>query len=879
MKKRLFGRAIAVVTALSLAAGGLTACGGSGADDERNALAKENVYSFEEFKLPDLGGDYSSLLAGFRLGDRIYSVMRVEEYTSGSLQYHLVSFEMDGSDAKDVQLEMNKTVITDEEMQGADGADGQDAGYDDVIMPRSNASTTDSEDSDEGVDDSADSDEGTDDSADGDDGADETGDGDENAYESADGDENADEAGDVDIPADDSGMLPDGDIIIDEEYNYTDFWEYNSLDNIVAGSDCIFGIRNYNYSNYSMGYDTSRTYICCWNIDGSLKWESEVTLPDTWIQSIIPSQDGSVNLICSAESYYLVSVDAEGRIGEQKEMSQETQDVFRYLSYILRSGGKTFVFYNDANDWTKQYAAEYDPVSDKVGDKVEIPGNIMPSSNSPMMPTGEDGVFMYSTSSGLYSYRIGDQEAKKVLDYINSDINVTSLSYVIKTDDTHLIGMFYEAYDYENLKAGLFTYVAPEDITDKKVIVIAGKYINNDLKKRVIEYNRSSQEYRITIEDYGQYDNYGDDDAGGTRLNNDIIAGNMPDILVVNYGIPVENYIAKGWIADINEFIEEDEELSEKEFVQNVFDAYSVDGKLYYLIPSFCVNTVVGKKSVVGDRTGWTMEDMMKLNESLPEGSNMFEYMNRQNFIYYVMQFCGSDFVDVKTGKCSFNSQQFIDVLKFANSLPEEIEYPEDYWMNYESQYRDGRTILDTVYLSSLSRFNYTLNGTFGGDLSYIGFPSDNGKGAYVEYNEAYCIAEDSKSKDGAWEFLRYYLTDEYQNDTDLYAFPVDKDAFEKRAQEALEKPYYIDEQGNKQEYDEYFYMNGEEIVLEPMTKEQLEELKNYVCSIDQAYYYNNNVMEILGEEMEAYFQGQKSAEEVADIIQRRVQIYVDESR
>jgi len=38
-------------------------------------------------------------------------------------------------------------------------------------------------------------------------------------------------------------------------------------------------------------------------------------------------------------------------------------------------------------------------------------------------------------------------------------------------------------------------------------------------------------------------------------------------------------------------------------------------------------------------------------------------------------------------------------------------------------------------------------------------------------------------------------------------------------------------------------------------------------------------MMEIITEETSAYFEGQKTAEETADIIQNRIQVYVNENR
>ena len=42
---------------------------------------------------------------------------------------------------------------------------------------------------------------------------------------------------------------------------------------------------------------------------------------------------------------------------------------------------------------------------------------------------------------------------------------------------------------------------------------------------------------------------------------------------------------------------------------------------------------------------------------------------------------------------------------------------------------------------------------------------------------------------------------------------------------------------------------------------------------------YDEDVMEIIREEASYYFEGQRSAAEAADLIQRRVSIYVSENR
>ena len=165
-----------------------------------------------------------------------------------------------------------------------------------------------------------------------------------------------------------------------------------------------------------------------------------------------------------------------------------------------------------------------------------------------------------------------------------------------------------------------------------------------------------------------------------------------------------------------------------------------------------------------------------------------------------------------------------------------------------------------------------------GEDVSYVGFPMEGGQGAVINATQIYAISAKSNFKEGAWEFLRYYLTDEYQAEME-WNLSVHMDHFKENANLATQKPFYIDENGDKQEYDETFYMNGESITIPQMTQEQVDKAVNYILSLKKSGYDNTNVMNIINEEMGGFFTGQKSAQEVAAVIQNRVQLYVDENR
>ena len=53
----------------------------------------------------------------------------------------------------------------------------------------------------------------------------------------------------------------------------------------------------------------------------------------------------------------------------------------------------------------------------------------------------------------------------------------------------------------------------------------------------------------------------------------------------------------------------------------------------------------------------------------------------------------------------------------------------------------------------------------------------------------------------------------------------------------------------------------------------------DYILSVDNRFYYNEAIANIVNEEMGGFFAGQKSVQDVVAVIQSRAQIYVDENR
>ena len=840
MRKNWLKRAVCAGLSAAVAAG-LCACGGGGGGVTQDpSLAKQYVYRCQDIELPDLGDDFNIQTMG-RVEDRIYGCFQIYHWDEegDNLDYKMFSLKTDGSDMQQIPLEMPaKEEHEDGGEPGEDGAEtGNGGNTSGSVQPREVVMKLTAAVDSIAVPDMV-----------------------------------------VPIDIDDTGVE-------DNIFEYTNLYNFS-----LSSQGVLYGIKNYSYEDYSdpENYINERSIsVCAWDMEGKLLWEKkleEMSGQESTknLTSAVATDSGSYLMFVNdweKETLSVMELNGDGEISEKEIGSTAEESLISNIrEIVLGKNGQLFLFGYNPKDNYKMYISGLDQASGTTTESIPVPSSLEYNGYRAVMP-GISSDLLFSTTEGIFSYNMGDTALTQVMSFVNSDLDSSGMNEFLAVDEDHFVGFYYTRMDYEN-KMGIFTKVNPEDIPDKKVLMLAGMSLDYEVLHRVVEFNKTSEAYRIVTKEYNNFITGDDYMAGYTQLNSDILAGNMPDILVVNDNMNLDKYVSKGLLADVDKLIQEDEELSQIDFMDNVFEAYRMNGKLYQVIPGFYVRTMVGKKSLLGDRTTWTMQEFMDLMDSLPEGTQMTGELTRSQFLFNAMNYCGSDFVDVSTGKCNFNSENFIKVLEYAASLPVEINWEDlgdDYWSNYESMYRENKFLLQDISITNVEGLNNTLNGSFGEDLAYVGFPTDSGQGSYIYRDGAYAISAKSANVDGAWEFIRYYLTDEYQNEID-WPFPVNEAAFDAAVAKGMEKPSYEDEDGNMVEYEYTYWMNGEEIILPVMTKEQTDQVSAFLKSVTKPLYYNEDIINIVTEEAEAFFTGQKSVQDVVDVIQNRAQVYINEN-
>lgn len=113
------------------------------------------------------------------------------------------------------------------------------------------------------------------------------------------------------------------------------------------------------------------------------------------------------------------------------------------------------------------------------------------------------------------------------------------------------------------------------------------------------------------------------------------------------------------------------------------------------------------------------------------------------------------------------------------------------------------------------------------------------------------------------------------------WGFATLKEVYDREMKEAMTPHYETDANGNKVEYSSSSYGWGDDIVIEvyAVTQEEADSIWNVIEQIGGVATYNEELLNIVTEEAAPFFEGQKTVDEVADIIQSRIKIYVNESR
>lgn len=525
--------------------------------------------------------------------------------------------------------------------------------------------------------------------------------------------------------------------------------------------------------------------------------------------------------------------------------------------------------------------------------------------------------FFGSDESGILGVNAKDGTVTRVLSWLDSDLSPDNIGHVAAMENGDFL--VYNQ-NWETNSSELIRLVKTENdpSKEKKIITLATLNMDSEMRTLISDFNKNSSEYRIKVTDYSEYNTGDDYTAGITKLNTEIIAGRVPDIIAVGYFMPIDQYAAKGILEDLTPYIERD--LGKDALVEDFFKTLRDDnGKLYEAYSAFTMQTLVGLRSVVGDEADWSFKKLQEAFATLPEGASIVgDYYSRTSALYMFLYSNMDKFVNWETGKCTFDSQDFIDLLETVKTFPADEDIKsndgETAYVSDQVKVLTGKQLLSNANAYSLTDFRANTFYAYGkDDISFVGYPGTGA--AFSAVGMGYAISAKSENKEAAWQFVSRILTEDYQNGQNKYGyyngFPTNEAVFDKMMKaEATptfgetvfsstyvvgnngtssdgglseREPYYSgatnDKGAHEQPKTTYGFGGDFTIEVYAMTEQEKEVVLDLLKNTTAFMRYDTSLSDIINEEIQPFFKGEKSAADAAKMIQSRATIYVNEQK
>ena len=381
------------------------------------------------------------------------------------------------------------------------------------------------------------------------------------------------------------------------------------------------------------------------------------------------------------------------------------------------------------------------------------------------------------------------------------------------------------------------------------------------------------------FKDYEYYSTYENYEAGLEKMYEDMMNGRMADIVSVDYmnALDVRSLEEKDLLADIGELIENDPSMNMDDYCTNVFDAVSVNGGLYQVVPTFTVGTLFGSPEYLDGMTDWNVDTFLEYAESAENnGDKMFNiYENRNEFLSDLIDQCGYEWIDLDRKSCDFNDPGFYRLIGYSLTLPEYVdyngEYADFYWNNYDHIMMDGYVRLKNLTITDFKSDYFAAYADCNAAPVFIGWPSSGSNGSTVAYSNYFMLSKDSQLLDESWDFVKYFLTD-YQNTDRYYGFPVLKSALHEVIESATVPYTGTGSDGKDYDYTYNYHVGDENMEVPVMTQDQVKVYEDFILSVDRLYFNDSDLKALIMEELAYSAAEGKTPEETASRIQVQVQ-------
>lgn len=477
---------------------------------------------------------------------------------------------------------------------------------------------------------------------------------------------------------------------------------------------------------------------------------------------------------------------------------------------------------------------------------------------------------LIATGGGLVSVILKNMTNAQVADFAEYDVLLGDGLVVRKDTETgaYQILTWYSQSGYAEIYRLQAVPGEEAESLQKEVILLSVYMKDPDLQAAVTAFNKSSDRYRVEIE-------WGEEIGTGywNTTVAELMTGGGPDLFCVSQQLNFTDYIRQGLLEDLTPYIEAN--LNPEDYVESALYAYRQGDSVYGLESSFSLSTLITKKNLFAEEG----EDLDTVSDTCLSFADLEAAAAAHPQIIAFRE--NADAMEVLRDCAAFGGIDYNDYETLARMLV----FAKQYGTGLQS---DEKAVLGENVLTALvnvwSPLQWAdIQALYGEDILVAGFPRNDGQGVKHE-SRAWSINSNSSHKEGAWAFLQFLLSREYQalyRDPVRNGFSVYRDIYERELM-AYSEPnsyqLYLPEIGEIVTAATLYYLPASGLQIETMTKEQIEAVQK-ITDTSSSYIYTEDydAWNILYEEAGAYFAGDKSLEDIMETVKSRMDIYLSE--
>lgn len=532
----------------------------------------------------------------------------------------------------------------------------------------------------------------------------------------------------------------------------------------------------------------------------------------------------------------------------KSKITDFTESSDGHILFMCEENGKETVFYFENGMPVTVYFGEKGEEAISVQRIVDCDGNIV-----------------FSTGSSILRWNLNSGSREKLCSVIGESDYSRGLDCFAYDDDGRL-------YILENNNLKVFSQNGPAKTVE--IVIKPQQFLPYEVKQYIVLYEASHPGVSFKILDETLWENR---DIELNKLYAKIADGGGPDLIFIS-DEQLPSLAKEGILYDLSGVLKND--IAEKLFPAVLNNGY-IDGKKYVMswdpeIKMFFIN----KKYC--DKGEWSFTNIMNIVEGKEKEGNPFKQLIVGHlywgnpFDVLSINICESEFVDLVNYSCNFESEEFI---RFLNMCKRYEIAEEESAMSEDAGICLMHNDEALIYLPTMSGFAHFSNIYSSlGEEEYrtIGYPSTKGNGFKMTFYYGFAVNDNSMESDPdkrtvIEDFLNgLYIPDNIVKSGALVSStPTRIDLLEGRIIQREGKlairlddytctPIEGKKDGTSFE-DEYLSLlfNCDNLFLGKVNEE--------------------TIRMILLEETEAFFNGEKSAEETAKIIQARVKLYLME--